>query len=119
MENIRQMTKTHRKAQKPLTRIAVLIGIYFVFAVSLGLGTPGQPLLWQRRGRGHRGAVRTVRLLWIYQREIAVALSWGVTVAITAPALWKNTEGNLRVWCHSPATSCSASSRRWPSSSGS
>ena len=38
LKNRRQMTKTHRKALKPLARIAVLIGIYVVFAVFLGLG---------------------------------------------------------------------------------
>ena len=38
------MTKTRRKALKPLARIAVLIGIYVVFAVSLGLGLQVSPL---------------------------------------------------------------------------
>ena len=38
------MTKTRRKALKPLARIAVLIGIYVVFAVSLGLRLQVSPL---------------------------------------------------------------------------
>ena len=58
--NIRQMTKTPRKALKPLTRIAVLIGIYFAFAVSLGLGLQVSPFY------GNVGVGVTVVLFALY-----------------------------------------------------
>ena len=61
---------------KPLSKNPGALHVCRVCGLS-GSGTPGQPPLWQRRGRSHRGAVRTVRLLWIYERKIAVALSWG------------------------------------------
>ena len=60
MENIHQMTKTRRKALKPLARIAVLIGIYVVFAVSLGLGLQVSPLY------GNVGVVVTGVLFALY-----------------------------------------------------
>ncbi len=58
------MTKTHRKrkALKPLARIAVLIGIYVVFAVSLGLGLQVSPLY----GNVGVGVTGVLFVLYVY-----------------------------------------------------